>query len=115
MVNVTKISRRKLEQLEQSGAIVRTKPAQQPQPLPVTPSVDSNIEAAKEIAASAKDAAVVTAASGAQQLETVKSIIEQVSNQLREKGNNQDWTRLNIRFVRDKNNLLKSAEIEKVK
>lgn len=119
MVNVKKISKKEMERLEAEGVVPKSKKApQSPSPLPVTtPVPDESIAAAKQIAETARDIAVVageTATLNAQQTDSLRSIAADISEKLKEKGAQPSWTKLNIKVYRDRNNFIKTADITRV-
>ena len=117
MAKITRISKKDLDALQNDGVIKLAPEAKAPAaPTPLPKTRDPDLDINKDVALAARDTALIaadTVQTSANQMENMKSIIEQLSDQLRAEGN-KDWKKLKVTFERDRNDMTRHAYIEKV-
>lgn len=78
------------------------------------PVVADPFEEAKKVVETAKTVAEITSTNAVTQAQAMESVVSQLSDALRASAEKKEWKRIKVRFERDRNQMLRTAEFERL-
>lgn len=109
---ITKLTREEADRLSASGVLTIKSPPKVPAP-PAPVVSDSDMQAAHEMMEAAKGVAAMANETTVRQSQLIENMMAEIAK-LQSKPETAGWKKLRVHFERDRNNMLRSAEFEKV-
>jgi thiamine pyrophosphate-dependent acetolactate synthase large subunit-like protein len=114
---ITKLTKSEADRLQSQGILTINQPQVTPMPAlqPDNPVSDADMAAAHEMIEAAKGIATMASENTARQSQLIESLVREMADKMNaQQPGEKSWKKLRVHFERDRNNMLRSAEFEKI-